>query len=163
MENEKHGIIAPRRCSGVVLRLPCLPGEFVRFKGLQSYWIVSAINLYAEGKPTASVTNGKITQTMPLSELADADIKGRIAHPVIDLFYMNAWIPAAKQLPSEDAVSKHWSLHGEDPKYIVMINGGILPTILSFDGNYFYDEETKEPYGVTHWMELPAPPMKEEL
>ena len=158
MKNEGSGIIAPWRRSGVVLRLPCLPGELVRFKGLQTHWVVSAINLYAEGKPTASVTNGKITQTMPLTELADADFAGRIGHPVIIPPGMTAWIPASKQLPDEDAVSKHWSLHGEDPKYIVMINGGIFPTILSFDGNYFYDEETKEPYGVTCWMELPAPP-----
>ena len=75
----------------------------------------------------------------------------------------DCWILASVELPSEEVVREHYDRYKQDPKYIVMIYGGILPTILSFDGNYFYDEETKEPYGVTHWMELPAPPMKEEL
>lgn len=161
MENEKHGIIVPRRCSGMVLRLPCLPGDVVRFKGLQNYWMVNSINLYAEGKPTASVTSGKITQTMPLAELADTDIKGRIAHPVIDPFYMNAWIPAARELPSRESCVKHYSMYGASPQFIVMIFGAIFPTVLSFDGNEFFNEETNETYRVTHWMELPTPPARE--
>ena len=56
------------------LAVPCYPGAMVRFKGLQSPWKVVCINFYAEGFPTASVTNGKITSTMPLTDLTEAEV-----------------------------------------------------------------------------------------
>lgn len=59
---------------GKVLAVPCLPGTKVRFKGLQSPWKVVCINFYAEGIPTASVTNGKITSMMPLTDLTEAEV-----------------------------------------------------------------------------------------
>ena len=63
-----------RPYSGGVLRVPCLPGAMVRFKMCESAWKVVCINFYAEGIPTASVTNGKITNTMPLEDLAEAEV-----------------------------------------------------------------------------------------
>lgn len=58
------------------LAVPCLPGAMVRFKGGECAWKVVCINFYAEGIPTASVTNDKITSTIPLTDLTEAEVLG---------------------------------------------------------------------------------------
>lgn len=49
--------------TGVIVP-PCKVGDYVRFKGLTSLWIVDAIHYYREGLPQISVTNGKVTSTI---------------------------------------------------------------------------------------------------
>lgn len=75
----------------------------------------------------------------------------------------DCWILASVELPSRKSCVKHYSMYGASPQFIVMIFGAIFPTVLSFDGNEFFNEETNETYRVTHWMELPVPPMEEEV
>lgn len=71
---DREQAVNDRPYDGKALPVPCLPGAFVRFKGCKSAWKVVCINFYAEGIPTASVTNGKVTNTMPLDELAEAEV-----------------------------------------------------------------------------------------
>jgi len=67
------------------VELPCKVGDFVRFKGLETPWKVSAIHIYEEGQPQISITSetGKITSTMTADEfhmfcfvIADTKMKG---------------------------------------------------------------------------------------
>ena len=54
-------------------------------------------------------------------------------------------------------MSDSYSTHIEDPEFLVMIKGGFVPTVLFFNGEYWYCN-FDEPYEVTHWMPLPQPP-----
>ena len=68
-----------------VVVLPCVVGDLVHFKGLETPWKVAAIHFYAEGLPQISIASGtgKITSTMNAAEfnmycsvLAEAKMKG---------------------------------------------------------------------------------------
>ncbi len=68
------------------------------------------------------------------------------------------WIPAHVELPGREEVERYYQQYGEHPQYLVMIANAVYATILSFDGEEWYDSYTTEPYKVTHWMPLPAAP-----
>ena len=52
------------------VELPCKVGDFVRFKGFETPWKVSAIHIYEEGQPQITITSEteKITCTMTVDE-----------------------------------------------------------------------------------------------
>lgn len=51
---------------------PCKVGDYVRFKGLVTPWKVTAMHFYdAEGDPQISITCGKVTSTMTLTEFSE--------------------------------------------------------------------------------------------
>ena len=74
-----------RKQSENAVELPCKVGDFVRFKGLETPWKVSAIHIYEEGQPQITITSEteKITCTMTVDEfhmfrcvIADTKMKG---------------------------------------------------------------------------------------
>ena len=71
------------------------------------------------------------------------------------------WIPAKEQLPGREEVERYYRQNGDHPQYLVMIANAVLATVLSFDGEGWYDSYTDETYHVTHWMPLPAAPQRE--
>ena len=71
------------------------------------------------------------------------------------------WIPVSERLPREESMLFQ-KQNGEDPTYIVMINGAQMPTTLFFDpdNNLWYemrDDGEVVGYTVTHWMPMPLP------
>ena len=76
----------------------------------------------------------------------------------------NRWIPVTERLPIEEyeEYKDRWQ-DDEDPAFIVMIRGAILPTLLYFDGRLFHGMcgLTRVDYRITHWMPLPEPPQED--
>ena len=72
------------------------------------------------------------------------------------------WISVKDRLPIEEAkvYEKDWC--EKYPEFLVMIEGGLLPTTLYYDWreNEWFDGEL-ETYKVTHWLPLPARPKGE--
>ena len=73
--------------------------------------------------------------------------------------HMNdGWIPVEKELPQEP--TEHVDDEDELKEYIVMIDGAMIPTTLSYagDGHWLdvYEEES-EYYPVIAWQPLPEP------
>ena len=50
---------------------------------------------------------------------------------------------------------------GEPIEFIVLIEGAECATVLCFDGDYFFNQQTEECYEVSHWMPMPEPPRTE--
>lgn len=48
------------------------------------------------------------------------------------------------------------------PEFLVMIRGALVPTALFFDGQSWIDGD-KNHYAVTHWMQMPTPPERENI
>ena len=53
--------------NGVIVP-PCKVGDYVRVKGLTSFWRVDAIHYYREGLPQITITYGKISNTLAFSD-----------------------------------------------------------------------------------------------
>lgn len=71
------------------------------------------------------------------------------------------WIPVNDRLPIEEAKAYEKEWCEKYPEFLVMIERGLLPTVLYYDwreNEWFRERET---YKVTHWMPLPAPPKGE--
>ena len=79
-----------------------------------------------------------------------------IAHGVT----VQEWISVKDRLPTQEDAEKYLLEYEEYNEYLVMIEGAIIPTVLMFDGeNWFNDAD--DMYAVTHWMPLPQPPKGE--
>lgn len=82
------------------------------------------------------------------------------ACPTADILQMS-WTPVTSGLPNQwlDSDPEYW---GEPMEFIVLIKDAKCATTLNFDGKNFFDQETREIYPVTHWMEMPDLPQKNE-
>lgn len=69
---------------------------------------------------------------------------------------MSDWISVKERLPEED-FDGFYDKNGEYPTFIVMIDVGVIPATLQFNGTEWIDEDSNV-YNVTHWMPLPEPP-----
>ena len=84
---------------------------------------------------------------------------------IVLLTICQQWISVNDRLPTEE--SKSYEKEWEDyPEYLVMIDGGLLPTTLYYDweNDEWFRINTalrREIYKVTHWMPLPEPPKGE--
>lgn len=84
---------------------------------------------------------------------------------IVPLTNCQQWISVNDRLPTEE--SKSYEKEWEDyPEYLVMIDGGLLPTTLYYDweNDEWFRINTalrREIYKVTHWMPLPEPPKGE--
>lgn len=67
------------------------------------------------------------------------------------------WIPVSERLPDQ------WqdTDFGEPIEFIVLIEGAVCPTVLCFDGEYFFSMHTGDYYEVSHWMPLPDLPKED--
>lgn len=71
------------------------------------------------------------------------------------------WIPVSERFPEKwQETDEEW--FGEPIEFIVLIEGAACATVLCFDGNYFFNQQTGECYEVSHWMPLPEPPKESE-
>lgn len=67
------------------------------------------------------------------------------------------WIPVTEGLPTAWQIASDDEHAGEPLEFIVFIDGAKIPTTLYFNGTWFIDG-CGEPYPVTHWKPMPAPP-----
>ena len=71
------------------------------------------------------------------------------------------WISVNDRLRTEEAKAYEKEWCEKYPEFLVMIERGLLPTVLYYDwreNEWFRELGT---YKVTHWMPLPAPPKGE--
>ena len=82
-----------------------------------------------------------------------------IAHGVT----VQEWISVRDRLPKyTEEEMERYRFFGDTffPEFNVMIFGAIKPTTLYYDGERWYDEESRC-YYVTHWQPMPQPPKGE--
>lgn len=71
------------------------------------------------------------------------------------------WIPTAMRTPTDED-------NCGCGEFLVMIDCGVIPTTLLWDGTEFFDEyegvcgTERQIYRVTHWANLPDPPEREK-
>lgn len=69
----------------------------------------------------------------------------------------STWIDVSVRLPQDELLSYRGATGEDSVEVICMIAGAAIPTALYFDGEEFLDEYG-EPYTVTSWLPMPAPP-----
>lgn len=82
-------------------------------------------------------------------------------HLIANGVTVQKWVLTKDRLPIEEAKAYEQEWHEKYPEFLVMIERGLLPTVLYYDwreNEWFRELET---YKVTHWMPLPAPPKGE--
>lgn len=66
------------------------------------------------------------------------------------------WTPVTEGLPQQWQETDF----GEPIEFIVFVEGAELPTVLCFDGEFFFNIYTGDYYEVSHWMHMPEPPKR---
>lgn len=70
------------------------------------------------------------------------------------------WISVNDFLPIEQR-EEYFRMYNDEPEFIVMIEGGVVPTVLCFNGEGWYAQDDDSfSYDVTHWLPLPNPPRR---
>ena len=93
-------------------------------------------------------------------------IENLASHLIANGVTVQEWISVNDKLPIEEAKAHEQEWYEEYCEFLVMIEGGLIPTTLYYDleeGEWFgiNTDLERETYKVTHWMPLPQPPKGE--
>ena len=86
-----------------------------------------------------------------------------VDHLIANGVTVQEWIPVKDVVPKyTEEEMERYRFFGDTffPEFNVMIFGAIKPTTLYYDGERWYDEESRC-YYVTHWQPMPQPPKGE--
>ena len=96
-------------------------------------------------------------------QIADYLIANGVVISNLETTTMQQWISVKDRLPKyTEEEMKRYRFWGDMffPEFNVMILGAIKPTALYYDGERWYDKESRC-YFVTHWQPMPQPPKGE--